>query len=46
MKDAGIPDDEEPRRVVKPVGIKLVLASAILLIYVGYLFYVGFSDPR
>ena len=51
MNDTRIPDDDkpladEPRRSDKPVGVKLVLASFILLAYVGYLVYVGFSDPR
>jgi hypothetical protein len=51
MKDAPIPNDDkpfvdEPRRSDKPVGVKLVLASIFLLAYVGYLIYVGFSDPR
>lgn len=30
----------------KPVGIKLVLGSLLLLVFVGYLVYVGFTDPR
>jgi len=51
MNNTPTPDDdkplaEEPRRADKPVGVKLVLASIFLLAYVGYLVYVGFSDPR
>ena len=30
----------------KPVGFKLLLASALLLAFVGYLIYVAVSDPR
>lgn len=30
----------------KPVGVKFVLASILLLAFVGYLVYVGFTDPR
>lgn len=30
----------------KPVGIKFVLAGILLLIVIGCLIYVGFSDPR
>ncbi|NKB55780.1 MAG: hypothetical protein GKS00_05535 [Alphaproteobacteria bacterium] len=40
------PPEEEPRVPAKPVGIKFVLACIILVVYVGYLVYVGFSDPR
>ena len=30
----------------EPVGIKLILSSILLLIFVGYLVYVSLSDPR
>ena len=30
----------------KPVDVKIVLASILLLAFVGYLVYVGFTDPR
>ena len=51
MKDAPNAEDdtlpaEEARGPAKPVGLKFVLAATILLVYVGYLVYVGFSDPR
>ncbi|MDP6184704.1 MAG: hypothetical protein QF609_12900 [Gammaproteobacteria bacterium] len=51
MNDLPNPDDdttptEKMRGPAKPVGLKLVLASILLLAYLGYLVYVGFSDPR
>ncbi len=43
-------DDFRPRDEaggpVKPVGIKFILASILLLAFVGYLVYVAVSDPR